>query len=78
MIVLMAFDVETNGKISQSAGGIGLAIHNVCNRFLHSWNKWNFKRNRSMLRVFNTAARYVDQGGGKRKVVCDLHRNLAC
>jgi ribonucleoside-diphosphate reductase alpha chain len=52
MIVLMARYVETNGKISQSAGGIGLAIHNV--RATGSYIRGtNGTSNRSMLRVFN-------------------------
>ena len=54
--------------ISQSAGGIGLSIHNV--RAKGSYiNGTNGVSNGllPMLRVFNNAARYVDQGGGKRK-----------
>jgi ribonucleoside-diphosphate reductase alpha chain len=58
--------LKQTAKISQS-GGIGLSIHNVSYRIVYSWNKRNFKRNCSMLRVFNDTARYVDQGGGKRK-----------
>ena len=55
-------------KISQSAGGIGLSIHDV--RATGSYIKGtNGKSNGivPMLRVFNDTARYVDQGGGKRK-----------
>jgi ribonucleoside-diphosphate reductase alpha chain len=54
--------------ISQNAGGIGLAIHNV--RATGSYIRGtNGKSNGivPMLRVFNETARYVDQGGGKRK-----------
>ncbi|MCS7004116.1 MAG: ribonucleoside-diphosphate reductase subunit alpha [Cytophagales bacterium] len=54
--------------ISQSAGGIGLSIHNI--RAEGSYIKGtNGKSNGivPMLRVFNDTARYVDQGGGKRK-----------
>ena len=54
--------------ISQNAGGIGLAIHNV--RSTGSYIRGtNGKSNGiiPMLRVFNETARYVDQGGGKRK-----------
>jgi ribonucleoside-diphosphate reductase alpha chain len=55
-------------KISQSAGGIGLSIHDV--RATGSYIRGtNGKSNGivPMLRVFNDTARYVDQGGGKRK-----------
>jgi len=55
-------------KISQSAGGIGLSIHNI--RAKGSFiNGTNGTSNGivPMLRVFNDTARYVDQGGGKRK-----------
>lgn len=55
-------------KISQSAGGIGLSIHNI--RATGSYiGGTNGTSNGiiPMLRVFNDTARYVDQGGGKRK-----------
>ena len=55
-------------KISQNAGGIGLAIHNV--RATGSYIKGTNGTSNGivpMLRVFNDTARYVDQGGGKRK-----------
>lgn len=55
-------------KISQSAGGIGLSIHNV--RSKGSYIKGTGGASNGivpMLRVFNDTARYVDQGGGKRK-----------
>ena len=55
-------------KISQSAGGIGLSIHNV--RATGSYIKGTNGESNGiipMLRVFNDTARYVDQGGGKRK-----------
>jgi len=55
-------------KISQSAGGIGLSIHNV--RAQGSYIKGTGGTSNGvvpMLRVFNDTARYVDQGGGKRK-----------
>ena len=55
-------------KISQSAGGIGLAIHNI--RATGSYIKGTNGASNGiipMLRVFNDTARYVDQGGGKRK-----------
>ncbi len=55
-------------KISQSAGGIGLSIHNV--RATGSYIKGTGGTSNGiipMLKVFNDTARYVDQGGGKRK-----------
>jgi ribonucleoside-diphosphate reductase alpha chain len=54
--------------ISQSAGGIGLAIHNVRAKgtFIKGTNGTS-NGIIPMLRVFNDTARYVDQGGGKRK-----------
>ncbi len=55
-------------EISQSAGGIGLSIHNV--RATGSYIKGTNGQSNGivpMLRVFNDTARYVDQGGGKRK-----------
>lgn len=55
-------------KISQSAGGIGLSIHNV--RATGSYIKGTNGSSNGiipMLKVYNETARYVDQGGGKRK-----------
>lgn len=55
-------------KISQSAGGIGLSIHDI--RAKGSYIKGTNGTSNGivpMLRVFNDTARYVDQGGGKRK-----------
>lgn len=55
-------------KISQSAGGIGLSIHKV--RSTGSYIKGTNGYSNGvipMLRVFNDTARYIDQGGGKRK-----------
>lgn len=55
-------------KISQSAGGIGLAMHNI--RAKGSYIKGTNGTSNGivpMLRVFNDTARYVDQGGGRRK-----------
>ena len=60
--------LKQTAKISQSAGGIGLAIHNI--RATGSYiSGTNGSSNGiiPMLRVFNDTARYVDQGGGKRK-----------
>lgn len=58
-------DVAT---ISQNAGGIGLAIHNI--RSTGSYIRGTNGTSNGiipMLKVFNETARYVDQGGGKRK-----------
>lgn len=55
-------------KISQAAGGIGLNIHNV--RAKGSYIKGTGGTSNGlvpMLQVYNTTARYVDQGGGRRK-----------
>jgi len=55
-------------KISQSAGGIGLSVHNV--RAKGSYIKGTGGTSNGivpMLRNFDMTARYVDQGGGKRK-----------
>ncbi len=55
-------------KISQSAGGIGIAIHKI--RATGSYIKGTNGTSNGiipMLKVFNETARYVDQGGGKRK-----------
>ncbi len=55
-------------KISQNAGGIGLAVHDV--RATGSYIRGTNGTSNGivpMLRVFNDTARYVDQGGGKRK-----------
>ncbi|MED5335442.1 MAG: ribonucleoside-diphosphate reductase subunit alpha, partial [Bacteroidota bacterium] len=55
-------------KISQNAGGIGLAIHDI--RATGSYIRGTNGTSNGivpMLRVFNDTARYVDQGGGKRK-----------
>jgi ribonucleoside-diphosphate reductase alpha chain len=60
--------LKQTAKISQSAGGIGLSIHNV--RATGSYIKGTNGSSNGivpMLRVFNDTARYVDQGGGKRK-----------
>lgn len=54
--------------ISKSAGGIGLATHNI--RATRSYIRGTNGTSNGivpMLRVFNDTARYVDQGGGKRK-----------
>jgi ribonucleoside-diphosphate reductase alpha chain len=60
--------LKQTAKISQSAGGIGLSIHNI--RATGSYIKGTNGTSNGiipMLKVFNDTARYVDQGGGKRK-----------
>ncbi len=60
--------LKQTALISQSAGGIGLSIHNV--RATGSYIRGTNGTSNGivpMLRVFNDTARYVDQGGGKRK-----------
>jgi ribonucleoside-diphosphate reductase alpha chain len=60
--------LKQTARISQSAGGIGLSIHNV--RATGSYIKGTNGTSNGiipMLKVFNETARYVDQGGGKRK-----------
>jgi ribonucleotide reductase alpha subunit len=55
-------------QISKSAGGIGLACHNVRSsgtfiRGTHGSSNGLIP----MLKVYNDSSRYVDQGGGRRK-----------
>ena len=60
--------LKSCAQISQSAGGIGLSIHDI--RATGSYIKGTNGASNGivpMLRVFNDTARYVDQGGGKRK-----------
>ena len=60
--------LKSCAQISQSAGGIGLSIHDI--RATGSYIKGTNGESNGivpMLRVFNDTARYVDQGGGKRK-----------
>lgn len=54
--------------ISKSAGGIGLSAHIIraANSYIRGTNG-SSNGLVPMLRVFNDTARYVDQGGGKRK-----------
>jgi ribonucleoside-diphosphate reductase alpha chain len=60
--------LKQTALISQSAGGIGLAIHNIRAKgtFIKGTNGTS-NGIVPMLKVFNDTARYVDQGGGKRK-----------
>ncbi|KAL0481947.1 ribonucleotide reductase [Acrasis kona] len=60
--------LKTSALISKSAGGIGLSAHNI--RASGSYIRGTNGTSNGlvpMLRVFNDTARYVDQGGGKRK-----------
>ena len=60
--------LKQTAKISQSAGGIGLSLHNI--RATGSYIRGTNGTSNGivpMLKVFNDTARYVDQGGGKRK-----------
>jgi len=55
-------------KISQSAGGIGLSAHNIRAQGSYIRGTGGYSNGLvPMLKVFNDTARYVDQGGGKRK-----------
>ncbi len=60
--------LKQTAKISQSAGGIGIAIHNIRAKGSYIGGT-NGASNGivPMLKVYNDTARYVDQGGGKRK-----------
>ena len=60
--------LKQTAKIAQSAGGVGLSIHNI--RSTGSYIAGTNGTSNGivpMLQVFNDTARYVDQGGGKRK-----------
>lgn len=60
--------LKSCAKISQAAGGIGVSIHNV--RATGSYIRGTGGASNGivpMLRVYNDTARYIDQGGGKRK-----------
>jgi ribonucleoside-diphosphate reductase alpha chain len=67
--ILGIYDTLKNtALISKSAGGVGLAVHNI--RATGSYIKGTNGHSNGllpMLKVFNETARYVDQGGGKRK-----------
>eukprot|EP00497_Spongosphaera_streptacantha_P004351 TRINITY_DN51_c0_g1_i9.p1 TRINITY_DN51_c0_g1~~TRINITY_DN51_c0_g1_i9.p1 ORF type:complete len:663 (-),score=154.04 TRINITY_DN51_c0_g1_i9:77-1810(-) len=54
--------------ISKNAGGIGVSMHKIraCGSYIRGTNGTS-NGIVPMLRVFNNTARYVDQGGGKRK-----------
>ena len=71
--------LKSCAQISQSAGGIGLSIHDI--RATGSYIKGTNGTSNGivpMLRVFNDTARYVDQGGGKAKrFICHLFRTMA-
>lgn len=60
--------LKSCAQISKQAGGVGLAVHNI--RATGSYIRGTNGTSNGlvpMLRVFNNTARYVDQGGGKRK-----------
>jgi ribonucleoside-diphosphate reductase alpha subunit len=60
--------LKSCAAISKFAGGIGLSVHNI--RATDSYIRGSNGTSSGlvpMLRVFNDTARYVDQGGGKRK-----------
>ena len=59
--------LKTCAQISKCAGGIGLSVHNIRarNSYIRGTNGTSNGLT-PMLRVFNSTARYVDQGGGKR------------
>ena len=60
--------LKSCASISKYAGGIGLSVHNI--RATKSYIRGSNGTSNGivpMLRVFNDTARYVDQGGGKRK-----------
>ena len=65
--------------ISKSAGGIGVSVHNI--RATGSYIRGTNGTSNGivpMLRVFNDTARYVDQGGGKRKGMVMMFCRLWC
>eukprot|EP00916_Digyalum_oweni_P016058 GHVL01026367.1.p1 GENE.GHVL01026367.1~~GHVL01026367.1.p1 ORF type:complete len:819 (+),score=112.69 GHVL01026367.1:99-2555(+) len=60
--------IKNCAAISKTAGGIGISCHNI--RAAGSYIRGTNGRSNGlvpMLRVLNSTARYVDQGGGKRK-----------
>src|ERR1700733_85023 len=60
--------LKSCAMISKHAGGVGVAISNI--RAAGSYIRGTNGTSNGlvpMLRVFNNTARYVDQGGGKRK-----------
>jgi len=60
--------LKAAAMISKQAGGVGLSVHNIraCGSYIRGTNGTS-NGLIPMLRVFNNTARYVDQGGGKRK-----------
>lgn len=65
--------------ISKSAGGIGVSVHNI--RSTGSYIRGTNGTSNGivpMLRVFNDTARYVDQGGGKRKGIYSPLFSMVC
>ena len=66
--------LKTVAKLSKHAGGIGMAVHNIRAKgsYIRGTNGTS-NGTVPMLRVFNDAVRYVDQGGGKRKGACAIY-----
>ena len=60
--------LKQTAVISKNAGGIGIAMHCIraSNSYIRGTNGYS-NGLVPMLKVFNDTARYVDQGGGKRK-----------
>jgi len=55
-------------KISKHAGGIGVSVHNIRAKDSYIAGTNGISNGLvPMLQVYNDAARYIDQGGGKRK-----------
>ena len=60
--------LQQTAIISKHAGGIGLAVHRI--RASQTYIRGTNGHSNGlvpMLKVYNDTARYVDQGGGKRK-----------
>jgi len=60
--------IHHTAKISKNAGGIGISVSNIrAKGTLIKGTNGTSSGLVPMLRVFNNTARYIDQGGGKRK-----------
>ncbi|KAJ3658911.1 hypothetical protein Zmor_010625 [Zophobas morio] len=63
-------------KISKTAGGLGVSVHNIRAKGTQFKNSKNEKLSKGLvplLKVFNNSARYVDQGGNKRPGACAIY-----
>ena len=70
--------LKQTAKISQSAGGIGLSIHNI--RATGSYISGTNGTSNGivpMLRVYNDTARYVDRAEEKERKLCHVPRTMA-